>query len=419
MSGYVALLRDPLVARPFLASVVARVPIATAPLGLVLLVRDLRDSYSLAGLVTGVFAVGLALGSPWWGRLMDRHGQPRVVIATATSSAALLVLLTLATAVPAVPAAVLPVLSLVTGIAFPPLSPAMRATWRVVVLEERRRRRGYALDAAAVETIFVAGPLLLSLLLLLRIPVLPLLLTALLLAGGSIAYARTPGARTRPTPQSPQLPQSTPTPGSQHPTGGLSVLLAHGFFVMLLVMAAMSIGFGLLDVSMAGLAEDLLGSADHLGLLFAPIAGGSAIGGLLYGSHDWHSPDRSRLVVSLASFGCLLLVVTLVVGAGASLLLLAPVLFLTGLFISPNLIAAQGLVDQLAPGHRLGEAQAWLSTAITAGAAVGNALAGILIDTGGPQSSLGVAAGAVLAAAVVAILAQHRWRSAPTGVAAP
>lgn len=192
MSGYFALLRDPLVARPFISSVVARIPIATAPLGLVLLVRDQRDSYSLAGIVTGLFAVGLALGSPFWGRALDRLGQPRVLVPTAAASGGLLLLLTGATVWQAVPEPVLPVLALLAGTAFPPLSPAMRTTWRVVVLEERPRRRGYALDAAAVETIFVGGPLLLSGLLLLGVAALPLLVTVLLLFGGTMAYVRSP-----------------------------------------------------------------------------------------------------------------------------------------------------------------------------------------------------------------------------------
>ncbi len=77
----------------------------------------------------------------------------------------------------------------------------MRSTWRVVVTSERGRRRGYALDAAAVETIFVGGPLLLSVLLLLGIAPLPLLVTVVLLVGGTLVYARSPGARrVRPQP---------------------------------------------------------------------------------------------------------------------------------------------------------------------------------------------------------------------------
>ncbi|WP_218885130.1 MFS transporter [Kineococcus aurantiacus] len=399
MSGYFALLRDPVVARPFVASVVARLPIATAPLGLVLLVRTARDNYTLAGIVTGLFAVGLAVGSPLWGRAMDRLGQPRVLVPSATLSGLLLLLLTGATVWPAVPAVVLPVLALLAGATFPPLSPAMRSTWRVVVAEERSRRRGYALDAAAVETIFVGGPLLLSLLLLLGFAPLPLLVTTVLLVGGTLVYSRSPGVR-----------RTVPHPGAAHAHGGGAVLLhSPGFVLLLAVMAVMSVGFGILDVSMAGLAEHLLGSADRLGVLFAPIASGSAVGGLLYGSRDWRSPDRRRLLVTLTAFGVLLFSVVAGAGDDVPFAVLVVVLFLTGLTISPNLIAAQGLVDLLAPAHRLGEAQAWLSTAITAGAAVGNAVAGVLLDAAGARTALTVAASAVLAGAVVCAAAQRTW----------
>ncbi|MEZ0491022.1 MFS transporter [Kineococcus sp. TBRC 1896] len=399
MSGYVALLREPLVARPFVASVVARIPIATAPLGLVLLVRTARDNYTLAGIVTGLFAVGLAIGSPLWGRAMDRVGQPRVLVPAASVSGLFLLLLTAATVWTAVPVLVLPPLALLAGGFFPPLSPAMRSTWRVVVTNERARRRGYALDAAAVETIFVGGPLLLSVLLLLGITPLPLVVTVVLLVGGTLVYARSPGARR-------VLPQP---PGAHGHGAGTALLHSPGFALLLVVIAVMSVGFGILDVSMAGLAEHLLGSADRLGVLFAPIAGGSAVGGLLYGSRDWRSHDRRRLLVTLTVFGSLLFTVAFAAGEGIPFPVLLVVLFLTGLFISPNLIAAQGLVDALAPGHRLGEAQAWLSTAITAGAAVGNAVAGVLLDVAGARTSLGVAAAAVLTAAAVCLLAQRTW----------
>ena len=401
MAGYVALLRDRRVAAPFAASVVARLSIATIPLGLVLLVRGQRDAWDLAGLVAGVFAIGLALGAPFSGRGLDRRGQPRVLVPTATASAALLLALTAAVASPAVPAAVLVVLAFAVGLTFPPLSPAMRVTWRVVVADERLRRRGYALDAVAVETIFVAGPLLLTVLLALGPPVVPLVATALALAGGTLAYCRCAGPRTRP----PAVDHGGTGAGA-----GLGVLRSVGIPLMLSVMLAMSVGFGLLDVSMAGMAEQRFGSADDLGVLFAAIAGGSAVGGLAYGSRTWRSSDRLRLVLTLTGFGVLLVLLSVSAAGSVPLPLLLVALFVTGLFISPNLIAAQHLVDDLAPRHRLAEAQAWLSTAITAGAAIGNALAGAVLEHRTAQVSLAAAASAVLVAAVVALLAQRRWR---------
>lgn len=58
---------------------VARLPLSMAPLGILLLVESQRGTYTLAGLVTGAYAVGNALGTPIWGRLMDRVGQVRVL----------------------------------------------------------------------------------------------------------------------------------------------------------------------------------------------------------------------------------------------------------------------------------------------------------------------------------------------------
>jgi predicted MFS family arabinose efflux permease len=84
-----------------------------------------------------------------------------------------------------------------------------------------------------------------------------------------------------------------------------------------------------------------------------------------------------------------------------SLLILLPVLFLTGLTIAPTLIMQQSRLDHLAPSHRLNEAQAFLSASNTTGAAVGTAIAGIVIDMAGLSwSFIGAALAALLAAAV-------------------
>lgn len=409
MKDYVLLLRNPRAARPFAAAVLARLPISMAPLGLVLLVETLRDSYSLAGVVTGAFAVGVAVGSPAWGRALDTYGQPRVITTSACTSAAFLLALTVATAHRGVPAVVLVALAVLVGLTFPPVSPAMRAAWRVALPDPRQQRLGYALDASAVETLFVTGPLLLTLILAVGPAVAPMLVTVVILAGGAVLYSRTAAARaSRPAPR--ERPVDAGRPPATRP-----VAFERGIPTTLVVLAAMSVGFGLLDVSLAGLAEQVLGSSDKLGYLFAGIAGGSAIGGLVYGNRQWRAPERLRVPVSLGGFGLMLVVLASAAATDDPPMgLLVPVLFATGLFIAPNLIVLQSLVDDLAPSDRLGEAQAWLSTAVTSGAAVGNALAGLLIDRGGPRESLAVAAVAVLAATGIALLAQPRWRAVLT-----
>ncbi len=78
----------------------------------------------------------------------------------------------------------------------------------------------------------------------------------------------------------------------------------------------------------------------------------------------------------------------------------------------------QNLLDHLAPANRLNEAQAFLSASNTTGAAVGTAIAGIVIDTAGLAWSFGGAALGVLVAAGIAVINQPRWRHASAKVSA-
>jgi predicted MFS family arabinose efflux permease len=84
------------------------------------------------------------------------------------------------------------------------------------------------------------------------------------------------------------------------------------------------------------------------------------------------------------------------------------VLFLTGLTIAPTLIMQQTLLDRISPAHRLNEAQALLSAANTTGAAVGTAIAGVVIDLAGVSWSFAGAAAGVVVAAVIAYLGERR-----------
>jgi hypothetical protein len=314
-------------------------------------------------------------------------------------------------------------LSALAGLSYPPMSPAIRAAWRVIFADPAARRVAFALDGTSVELMFVGGPLLLSALLAFTAPVVPLLVTAGLMAGGGVAYCRTDAARrSRPNlatvavsgdcrqgGESQQLRTGIPGPRS--------AVAATGVLAVLVVMLAMSIGFGQLDTSMAATAGQQLGGTDRVGILFAAIAGGSAVGGLVYGARHWRMEERRAVPIMLALFAFFLTLMAVLMGTSeVSLWVLLPVLFVTGLTVAPTLIMQQGLLDHLAPPHRLNEAQAFLSAANTTGAAVGTALAGILIDFFGLGWSFGGAAAAAGLAALVAVLSQAHWRAAARAV---
>jgi MFS family permease len=379
VSRYLRILRVRAARTPFLASVIGRLPISMVPLAAVLLVQQVRGSYAVAGAVTASYALGATLGTPVLGRLVDRLGQPRVIAPAGLVSACFLTALAFSAAGGA-PDAVLVPLAAGAGLAAPPLVAVMRGAWRVALHEEKDRLAAYALDAVAVESVFVVGPLIVGLLLVTTPLPVPMLVTVCLLAGGSVAYARSPAVRAwRPEPHPDGVDAVAPSPLA---SGGVRTILA----AALLVAA----GFGQVDVSIAATAREALGDPGRVGLLFACIAGGSAVGGLWYGSRHWSGPGRRRLPVSLAGVGVGLAAVAVLLGGlpgvvrTPPLAVLAVLLVIAGMSIAPGLIAIGNLVDALSPRSRLSEAQAWLSTMYTGGGAGGTALAGVLVDTGGP-----------------------------------
>lgn len=406
LSAYLRLLRHGPARNPFLAAVVARLPLSMAPLGILLLVQSERGTYSLAGVVTGAYAVGQALGTPVWGRAMDRFGQVRVLVPTATASAALLAALALSTVHGGSPTLLL-VLAALCGLCYPPMSPALRSAWRVIFPEPASRRVAFALDGTSVELVFVGGPLLVSLLLVISPPVVPLLATAAAMLGGSLCYCLTDAARR-------SRPCSGADGGPTGPVGGRrSAVTAPGVAALLLVMLAMSIGFGQLDTSLAATAGIVLGDTERVGLLFLAIAGGSAAGGLAFGTRSWPFDERHAVPVLLAAFAVLLTgIAGLLALPEVPLWALFPLLVVTGATVAPTLIMQQSLLDHLAPAHRLNEAQAFLSASNTTGAAIGTAVAGLLIDHYGLGVSFGGAAAGAALAAVIAVASQARWRSA-------
>ncbi len=409
LNAYLRLLRHGPARNPFLAAFVARLPLSMAPLGMLLLVESERGTYSLAGFVTGAYAIGSAVGTPLWGRLMDRFGQVRVLVPTALISSSLVVALALVTAGTA-PPVVLVVLATLGGFAYPPMSPALRSSWRVIFPDRDSRRVAFALDGTSVELLFVGGPLLLSLLLAVSPPVVPLLATAAFMASGSLAYCFTSAARrSRPSTAPPTALDDDGLPVPNH----RSALAAAGVVALLLVMLAMSIGFGQLDTSLAATASLVLGSTERVGLLFLAIAGGSAVGGLVFGMRSWPFDERRAVPVLLALFAVMLALMAVLMGLPkVPLWLVFPVLVVTGATVAPTLIMQQSLLDHLAPEHRLNEAQAFLSAANTTGAAAGTALAGVLIDFQGLGVSFGGAAAGAGLAAVIAVASQARWRRA-------
>jgi predicted MFS family arabinose efflux permease len=175
-------------------------------------------------------------------------------------------------------------------------------------------------------------------------------------------------------------------------------------------VGAMAIGFGHLDTAMAATAREVLDNQRLLGLLFMALAGGSAVGGLVYGARRWPGNRSLQIVLLLGLFTAGLSALPFVVSRDdVHLVTLMPFLLVTGLTIAPTMIIQQHLVDALAGSRHASVGQALLSSAGTTGSAVGTAVGGLVIDAHGASWGFGGAVVAAALALTVAVWARPRW----------
>ncbi|GAA0627080.1 hypothetical protein GCM10009547_33300 [Sporichthya brevicatena] len=96
-----------------------------------------------------------------------------------------------------------------------------------------------------------------------------------------------------------------------------------------------------------------------------------------------------------------------------SLGVLAGLIVLAGVPISPTLISGMGLVRSLAPPARLTEGFAWATTGLSVGLMTGSAAAGWLAEHVGPADAFWAATVAALSAATLAAAGAPRLRRGP------
>jgi predicted MFS family arabinose efflux permease len=378
-----SLLTTPGVPRVFAASLVARLPAATIELLLVLRVRELGGSYAAGGIAAGACALGFAAGAPVVGRAVDARGQTRILaICTAITVAALAAL----ALVPAgTPLAVVVALAGVTGAAHPPLSACMRALWPRLVPDRGAQHAAYALEAAALELVFVIGPAVVAGVVAARSPALALALCALLLAGGSAAFAADRASRSW-------------APTADRPRDLAGALASRGLRTLLVVLVCLGVSFGAIEVSVVAFCGEH-GSSSTAGLMLGAWGAASMVGGLVAARRGVGAQPVARLLALLGALAAADLLVALAPGPAA----LAVAMVVAGAPIAPLFALVYQLAGDVARAGTATEAFTWLTTGIGVGLACGTTLAGALAQHGGPHAGFAAAAIAIgLGALVVA-----------------
>lgn len=413
MRKYAALWRLPGAPMLIVGGTAARIGHGVTIVAWLLLIREVNGDYATAGLVTGAVSLATAFAAPVAGRLVDRFSAARVLplyaIGYALGHAALLGAVLSESSL-----WVLLVLAVFTGALFPPMSPALRSAWTHATRPDgpnpTLRTTAMAAESAVFELVFVLGPLITSLFIILadHSTTQPTMYGA----GAAIAFATITTLVGTVVVCRGRAIQALRSEAASARTMGVGPLRMPAFVLLLTVTAGVAFSFGASPVAIAAFAQssgDVAGGVTA-GVLIAVWSVGSAAGGILYGALPLRPANTSQTLTKRL----IVLLLGLTVGYAAWIaadnsVQLAVVLMLTGAVIAPAVTVLAELVAVTVPASMITESYTWFTCINMSCAAGGAAIAGPIVDSpGGPALGfwLCVAAGGVaVVAAVVAATA--------------
>ncbi|MDC9818292.1 MFS transporter [Pectobacterium polonicum] len=380
-----------------LAGLLARVPLPMTGISIITMLSQLHGSYALAGAVSATFVLAYALLSPQTSRLVDRHGQGRVLpIATTVSTIGMLLLL--ASTWWQAPDWSLFIGALLAGF-MPSMSAMVRARWTAIYRGQPRLQTAYSLETVLDEVTFIAAPPLAVGLSVAVFPQAgPLAATLLLIVG---VFTLVTQRSTEPQVEAQDV--STDRSGS--------VIKQTNVHLLALLMVAMGIIVGTVDIVSVAFAEQR-GQPASASLILSAYAVGSCLAGLLFGALKLRTALHHLLLLG----GLATAITTLPLLLVSSLPALAAAVLIAGLFFAPTMIVAMSLVERLVPEHRLTEGMTWLLAGLNIGVALGAALSGHIVDDDGTQAGFAVALCAGVLVLLVALWGYLRFREHPASL---
>jgi MFS family permease len=376
VGAYSNLLKTPGVARIIAAQLTARFPFGMLSLAFLLHVEHKTGSYGAAGLVLAATSVGQAISGPLTSRWMGIWRMRPVLLLT-------LVICIVGLVVFALAPLTLPlymVVGFIVGLSVPPIQPAVRTIYPKMVNSSQLTPL-FSLDASAQELIWVLGPVITTFVgTQIGTPYAILLAAVFLIGGGSWFVASPEVGRVR-------IPKSKRSFGKvlARPTVLLSTIT--GFLLI-----------GTCSAVEAGVISAFGEGSPNSGVVLAVFAIGSLAGGLLLGHlavGPWSLPVRMVIVfVGIA----------LTVFIPTSFVWLCVTLLIAGVGIAPALAVMFAIISSSVRFSDTAEAYGWAGTGQLIGAAIGSAIAGVLIDRSGTVGGLYVASVFALVGVLVPVL---------------
>ncbi|MGW8726294.1 MFS transporter [Streptomyces sp. NPDC055808] len=383
-----------------------RTTAATLPILLLLALAD-AHGYVRAATVGGTYTLVLALCAPLRGRLLDRCG-PRTLLAMASATTVLLALVAAGvhyawpwlTTLPLVIAATL---------TSPPLNAALRSSWRRLATGEAQLKAVHSADSVLEEAGFVLAPLIAG--------------AALVLLGprhgyetAAVGFVAVMALYLAAAHRHHLTPTRTPAPAAAPRNRGgrwLGPLALPGMPAILLPLLVMGALFGGTGILVPAYTQHEHATA-WLGPLLAATSTGGVLGGIAYAALPWRSDlwHKYRILTLGLTTPALLLFLA------RPLWLLATLLLIAGLFVTPLFINAFLLTDATATDDMRIEANTWIGATADIANGIMATITGTLVQAQKWDTALLTltCCAATGAAATLLQMSRHRARTARSDV---
>ena len=367
------------------AGLILRLPMSMVGLSTILMVRAEYGNYTLAGAVSAVNIIVMAICAPILARRVDRHGQlhvmgPAWVIATLSMCGLVAAVFMHA------PEWLLFIPAALAGATWGAPGALVRSRWSTILHKPGQLTTAYALESAVDEFVYIVGPVLSTVLGTALHPGTGLAISIVALAVGGTLFLSRSDSEPAIIPYDPNAPRE-------------SVIRKPVVLVMATTYIGMGTTFGAMEVSMVSFTEELDVPALG-GILLALFSIGSLSAALVYGARTWRQPTWQLFV-----FGVILMAIGMSFFPVAfNIWTMAAVILITGLTCAPTMTNVNVIIQKSVSPAKLTEGLTWMSTSINLGTSLGTAIAGPAIDSIGARGGLLTMAGAGWAMVVLMLI---------------
>ena len=382
LAAYAPLFRVPGALRFISGTAFSRTGGAMFGVSVIVMLSERRGSFGLAGAISAVGVLVLAVAGPVIGRLIDRHGQRRValpfVLASAIFCTAAIILS--ATGAPVWTVFVAYGLSAI----IPEPGPMSRARWAHIFEDEPERlHTAMSFEQVCDEGSFVIGPVIAVLASTLWFPEAGLILAEVFFTAGILVFL------------SARATEPPVVPHEDRPAG--LAVRRPGMLIVATALTMTGVIFGANEVIAVAYAKES-GATSFSSVILGAFALGSTISGIVFGTIAFRMTLTRRLLLAATGMFVLEAPALLVGGPWP----LAVVMLIAGSATAPLLITSLSLSQHLVPKALITEGMAVAITGILIGISLGAAVGGWAVEQVGARLAYAVpvTAGAVAVALI-------------------